>query len=508
MNYFARSGIFCSKFFSHGCVTQFSMPAIFTSTYPLDFGGYDDGILNRPKTIIEVLKEQGYKTIGYTTTAAMSRAEGYSRGFDKYYSMFDIEMLWRQVRYFSEYYSKDIDKSKERALYFSVIKKILMKYYPVLVEYCADKILEQKDPLFRKAKIYNHDFNMIYRLLNTHLQQLAESPEAYIDQNYDRLQEAKGVEDFFNIRRLSFYNFLTMKTLKKIDRGNTFFKIKLWEKFMSSGLLTKLFIRDIKENARNPFAMFIHFSNVHDQDFGDGYFQFHLNRKIYNSNKELYKGDKSKYYYDLSVNYIDRCIGEIKAALERFGLFDNTHVVFISDHGDIPRYPSSPFVLPKIPGGAFKDDYYWVPMIFWHKDKKPRLIESLHSSLDIGPTICDLLGIEKPATFKGKSIFKNEKGYDYVILEHTHRGPVDLENKPIYIAIRSKTHKYIWKEFIYEGDENSVDIEEFYDFETDKEESKNLINEPKYQSIISKMRVLAKNRFQEIRETVKLRQKD
>ena len=132
---------------------------------------------------------------------------------------------------------------------------------------------------------------------------------------------------------------------------------------------------------------------------------------------------------------------------------------------------------------------------------KPKLIEGLHSSLDIAPTIFDLLGVEKPTVFNGTSILKKENPSEYVYAEHTHRGISDIDNKPIYLSIRSNSYKFIWKEYIYHGDENSIDLEEFFDLEKDPGETKNLINDSKYQSITSKMRTLAKKRVHEIRVT-------
>ena len=42
--------------------TQFVMPSLFSLTYPLDYGGYDNGIRERPQSFVECLKKEGFET--------------------------------------------------------------------------------------------------------------------------------------------------------------------------------------------------------------------------------------------------------------------------------------------------------------------------------------------------------------------------------------------------------------------------------------------------------------
>jgi len=46
--------------FSNGIATQLTLPSLFSLTYPLDYGGYENGIRERPRSFIECFKEQGY----------------------------------------------------------------------------------------------------------------------------------------------------------------------------------------------------------------------------------------------------------------------------------------------------------------------------------------------------------------------------------------------------------------------------------------------------------------
>ena len=59
INDLASKGISCSEAVTAGQPTQMAFPAIFTSTMPLDDGGYDGGIKNRKVALAEVLRNAG-----------------------------------------------------------------------------------------------------------------------------------------------------------------------------------------------------------------------------------------------------------------------------------------------------------------------------------------------------------------------------------------------------------------------------------------------------------------
>ena len=44
-----------NKIISNGQVTKFVVPSIFTQTYPLDYGGYNYGIKDRPSSFVELI---------------------------------------------------------------------------------------------------------------------------------------------------------------------------------------------------------------------------------------------------------------------------------------------------------------------------------------------------------------------------------------------------------------------------------------------------------------------
>ena len=76
-------GGFTRKTIANSQSTQFVMPSLFSLTYPLDHGGYNTGIRNRPKSYVEVVKEAGYSTNLISTCNQLGVHFGYDRGFDR-----------------------------------------------------------------------------------------------------------------------------------------------------------------------------------------------------------------------------------------------------------------------------------------------------------------------------------------------------------------------------------------------------------------------------------------
>lgn len=79
----AKKGTYFTRAFATGPGSPQSFVAIFTSTYPFDYGGIT--YLDRPRVFLsEILKRNGYKTMGFHSGAYMSGYFGYDRGWDKF----------------------------------------------------------------------------------------------------------------------------------------------------------------------------------------------------------------------------------------------------------------------------------------------------------------------------------------------------------------------------------------------------------------------------------------
>ncbi|ACM59099.1 sulfatase [Halorubrum lacusprofundi] len=70
--------------FSHACSTRPSFPSIMTSSYALEYGGFER-LSSKRTTIAELLEEAGYETAGFHSNLYLSADFGYDRGFNRFF---------------------------------------------------------------------------------------------------------------------------------------------------------------------------------------------------------------------------------------------------------------------------------------------------------------------------------------------------------------------------------------------------------------------------------------
>ncbi len=79
----AEEGTTFSQAVSHGPATPYAFPSIFTSTLPLDYGGYEQ--LSDERTLVsEALQEAGWSAAGVHANPWLGEKYGYGRGYDIY----------------------------------------------------------------------------------------------------------------------------------------------------------------------------------------------------------------------------------------------------------------------------------------------------------------------------------------------------------------------------------------------------------------------------------------
>ena len=83
LDYLASGGVLFSQAISVGSGTTPAFMAIFTSTYPLMYGG-QLYITNQRTTLAQVLKEHGFHTAAFHSNPWLSSFYGYHKGFDTF----------------------------------------------------------------------------------------------------------------------------------------------------------------------------------------------------------------------------------------------------------------------------------------------------------------------------------------------------------------------------------------------------------------------------------------
>ena len=153
-------------------------------------------------------------------------------------------------------------------------------------------------------------------------------------------------------------------------------------------------------------------------------------------NDEPTRNDLKMYYNE--IGRLDYYVGQLNDALKKEGIADNTIIIFISDNG-------RPF-----PGSKTRlyDTGLKTPMLIkWPlKIKEKQFSPSLISTIDIAPTILNIVGIPAPVTFQGVSFLSlltspKEPFRKYVFGEHNWHDYEAYER-----SVRTKDYLYIINE--------------------------------------------------------------
>lgn len=182
--------------------------------------------------------------------------------------------------------------------------------------------------------------------------------------------------------------------------------------------------------------------------------------------------------------YIDAQIGRIFQTLKNTGQWENTLIVFTSDHGDMLTGHGMIF---KLAANGY-EELFKVPAIIKlpNESSAGKSYLDLVSSIDLLPTILDATEIESPDSLDGKSLLpllseKDKKWREYIFSEVHVPG-----NEGKTIICRDSRFKYVYHWL-------SDDVDELYDLTTDPGELRNLYTDEKYTDRIKLMRQIIIN---------------
>jgi N-sulfoglucosamine sulfohydrolase len=204
--------------------------------------------------------------------------------------------------------------------------------------------------------------------------------------------------------------------------------------------------------------------------------------------------------FKASARSLDHGVGMVLSQLDARGLDKDTLIIFTTDHG-------MPFPGAK---ATLYDRGLGVTLIL--RGPEPfdggRVIDGLVSHIDIYPTVCEYLGIERPSFLQGVSLLPLLRGEVAQVREEIFAGSTWHAAYEPQRAIRTVRHKYIrrWGErtrpvlantddgpskdlLIREGwAERKIPKEQLYDLVFDPNEANNLATEPGCAALVSDLR--------------------
>lgn len=525
-----RDSINFTNLHAVGSPTQFAMPGIFTSTLPLDKKGYEFGIQDRDDSFVEVLNDKGYNTSAFVCGFGLGRLFGYDRGFDDYYSLFDLSLFIYNLeliylRHYRAIVKNNTVALEQAAAHFSLF---IGKFLEQLYEYCAEKVSEiDQQQILLSAYIHRWDFKLVLQLMDGELSTYYEDKVGYtrklITGEHDlrkQILHAKGGHIFTEkvskrIRGITGGIRNGLSAIPHLMRLGEIGAISITRyiaqsktRVASSAYVITNFMRWLEKNKEQPFFSWIHLMDAHDVNYRS--FDVAMSKAgkdaelsslldFYNNsvNARTALSYKGSLRYDLSINYVDHQIALLLEHLNSKNMLDDTIVVITSDHGSRDGGAGDK---GKIPLDSFYDELYHCPLSIYEKGHSPNTRSDLCSALDIAPTLLDYLDIEIPASFRGKSLLRPDRGNPVqasVIMEHLGRGPCDPVTKYARICVMNNMYKIVYEQNLF--DERTGKLLHVFDMQNGMEKEIGFDSNPDLMQAIQELLALAKSRAHEIR---------
>jgi len=175
-------------------------------------------------------------------------------------------------------------------------------------------------------------------------------------------------------------------------------------------------------------------------------------------------------YYAV-ITYLDMQIGRILQALKDSGAYDNTLILFSSDHG---LALGSHGLLGK---QNLYEDGMKAPLVFAGPGVPKGSSQAFAYLHDIFPTVCNLAGVAVPAGLDGKSLRPILRGEAGQVRDH-----VFLAYRQVQRAVRQGD----WKLLRYP----QIDKTQLFDLKGDPDEKQNLADEPQHAARVKEMLAL------------------
>lgn len=173
-------------------------------------------------------------------------------------------------------------------------------------------------------------------------------------------------------------------------------------------------------------------------------------------------------YYYATISQIDHQVGRLVELLKERGLYDNTLIVYTSDHGEFLGFHH---LLLK--GNHMYDPLVRIPLIVKYpgQERAGQVCDALSGNVDVAPSLLRQAGCPVPATMTGADLAAGSEGADAVFAEAGRGGQY---------MVRTRTRKLLLGP--------TRDSSLFLDLEADPCEMDDLFDEPVRQAEIGALR--------------------
>lgn len=458
--------------------TQFVLPALFSLTYPLDHGGYNDGIRHRPRSYAEQLCDAGYSTQMMASCNVLGITHGYDRGFSDMHTAMDARvilahLIGRNLQY-------ELNKWESGNLSKRELISLLEKEFVLLLR--------------RVASISENGSGTTW---SSKLRKINEKVAAGCLEEINLFERSADtiIKKMMTIPPVLYWRYLGLETPGFGYRFWRVLEAVRWrsEKFFANYNFPLLFLAQFETKAdevmgalsgfvkRNegPWSVHLHLMDLHDCRSLSR--PSHIFKRLMIWPRWVWlrlKGKtKRRASYDTALMLIDREIGKLISTLRSIGRFDDTVIVITGDHGSF--YAGSPRQRGNVALRTHFEDID-IPLIISGCKSLPKKM-GLIDSMGITATYLDALGIAAHKSFKGVSAFSG--GCEAVITESAGSGNADLENRDLYFTVTTHFYRMM---LVLIG--SQLKILGLFDKRSDPDELLDLSNDPKYAEVITQLR--------------------
>lgn len=457
--------------------TQFVMPSLFSQSYPLDHGGYNNGIRERPASFVECLSEAGYHSHLVSACNQIGITLGFNRGFGVVHAAVDYRHILsyridKALRYEIELVASG-EKTEEEAL------SVLVPELDGILEAICNDVASSDTTIWPKR----------LRRINLRVAQLCEAERDLLEKNpkvvLSKLRRLRptlywrclGLADFGRIDRFRWRAATAIDWRLRAMAKNAGFPLFPLGHFqvLAGDLFGELL--GLLSAFQRPWFIYLHLMDAHDSASVSR--PLHLLGRLRYLPRWLAARRRGltarTFLYDSALMYIDAQIGKMIEALTKSGTLEDTLIVATGDHGFSAA--GSPRASKKDLGHRTHAEDIDVGLICSEGAARNNQ-NTLVDSMGVSATLLELLGVTPDPSFKGKSAFG--PGRDAVISENAGRGNADLDRRDLYFTVTTRDFKLM---ATLRGADLSC--QELYDLRDDPQELNNRIDDSELQPAAS-----------------------
>lgn len=457
--------------------TQFVLPSLFSLTYPLDYGGYNNGIRNRPRSYAEHLQDHGYSTQMMASCNVLGITHGYDRGFDGMHTAIDTRvvlahLIGRNLQY-------DLAKWQQDKISEEEMLAVLNTEFASLLEKVAGIVDSRKGVIWpKKLRQINE---RVARGCRDELLLFRKAPQVVL-------------EKMIAIPPVLYWRYLGKE---KPTSGYWFWRIleaARWrsERFFANYNFPLIFLAQFETKTneiigplcrfiaeeKGPWSIHLHLMDLHDCRSLSR--PSHILRRLAIWPKwlrlRLQGKTKRRASYDTALMLVDRELEKLVTVLQNENALENTVILVTGDHGNF--YAGSPRTRGNVALRTHTEDLD-IPLILSGCGKMSKN-SGMMDSMGMTATYLDALNVPPHESFKGVSAFKG--GRDAVVSESAGSGNADLTQRDLYFTVTTEQYRMM---FVLKGP--NLEILSLYDRLSDPKELDDLSDAAIQQPVVNQL---------------------